>query len=74
MKNTSIALITLLALVMASLQFVEARGPGDRDKREKEQRSFTPPQLGTTRKFSPPAGPPAINRSNPPVQFYGNWS
>lgn len=69
MKNTSIALITLLALVMASLQFVEARGPGDRDKREKEQRSFTPPQLGTTRKFSPPAGPPAINRSNPPVQF-----
>ncbi len=69
MKNTSIALVTLLAMMTASLQFVEARGPGDRDRREKEQRSFSPPQSGGAKKFSPPAGPPSINRSNPPVQF-----
>ena len=69
MKNTSIALVTLLALMTISPEFTEARGPGDRDRKEKEQRSFSPPQSGETRKFSPPAGPPAINRSNPPVQF-----
>lgn len=69
MKKILPALAIVTALVVICSPFAGARGPGDGDKRDKEQRSFNPPQGGGLPKFSPPAASPPVNRSGPSINF-----
>ncbi len=69
MNKILVILAAAMALIIAGGFESQARGPGDRERKEGEKPAFNLPQTGGLKKPGLSPGTPPVNRSGPAIQF-----